>query len=42
MPRNYLISRQLSITDRFSITDETGAPQPTVQGRFGFAPAVRP
>jgi len=37
MPRNYLISRQLSITDRFSITDETGAPRFTVQGRFAFS-----
>lgn len=29
MPRNYLISRKVSMTDRFSITDETGAPQYT-------------
>ena len=40
MPRNYLISRQLSITDRFSITDETGAPQFTVQGRFALSPQL--
>jgi uncharacterized protein YxjI len=40
MPRNYLISRQLSVADRFSITDETGAPQFTVQGRFAFSPRL--
>ena len=40
MPRNYLISRQLSFTDRFAITDETGAPQFTVQGRFSFSPQL--
>ncbi len=40
MPRNYLISRKVSITDRFSITDESGAPQYTVQGRLAFSPQL--
>lgn len=40
MPRNYLISRKVSFTERFSITDETGAPQFTVQGRFAFSPQL--
>jgi uncharacterized protein YxjI len=40
MPRNYLISRQFSLTDRFSITDESGAPQFTVQGRVSLSPRM--
>jgi uncharacterized protein YxjI len=40
MPRNYLISRQFSLTDRFSVTDENGVPQFTVQGRFSLSPRL--
>lgn len=37
MPRSYLMSRKWSLTNRFTITDETGAPQFEVQGRFAFS-----
>ena len=36
MARNYLISRQFSLRERFSITDEAGIPQFAIQGRFTF------
>ena len=36
MARNYLIARQFSLRDRFTITDEGGVPQFAVQGRFTF------
>lgn len=36
MPGLYLMSRKWSLTDRFTIADEAGAPQFEVQGRFGF------
>ena len=37
MPRSYLMSRKWSMTNRFTITDETGAPQFEVQGKSAFS-----
>lgn len=36
MAQRYLISRKWSLAERFTITDESGAPQFDVQGRFAF------
>jgi uncharacterized protein YxjI len=36
MPGVYLMSRKWSLTDRFTIAGEAGAPQFEVQGRFGL------
>jgi uncharacterized protein YxjI len=37
MPRSYLMSRKWSLASRFTITDETGAPQFEVQGKSAFS-----
>jgi uncharacterized protein YxjI len=37
MPRSYLMSRKWSMTNRFTITEETGAPQFEVQGKSAFS-----
>ena len=37
MPRSYLIARKWSMANRFTITDETGAPQFEVQGKSAFS-----
>jgi uncharacterized protein YxjI len=37
MANHYLMSRKWSLTDRFTIADDSGAPQFDVQGRFGFS-----
>lgn len=34
------MSRKWSMTERFTITDDIGAPQFEVQGRFGFTPKM--
>lgn len=34
------MSRKWSMTERFTIMDDTGAPQFEVQGRFGFTPKM--
>jgi len=36
MSGSYLMSRKWSMTDRFTISDDAGAPRFEVQGRFGF------
>ncbi len=40
MSGHFLMSRKWSMTERFTITDDTGAPRYEVQGRFGFTPKM--
>ena len=37
MPTRYVLSRKWSLAERFTITDESGAPRFEVRGRFGFS-----